>query len=167
MRVSICAVIVVGAPHLLSIIRKDLRQVLHLEQNDAGFLKLRLDLCLDHARGRDRPPIPHLIAVERPMCAANQQDLVPPRERRAARRAHAEVALAAHDDELGRRRDERAEARPGRERVVLALVDDGLVGQRREGQGPSGGARIVGLAWGAGVADVNDERRLWAGTSVC
>ena len=141
------------------------RRLLHLEHNDPRLLELVLDLLRHLRRRRDEPMIVVLDAVVRRMRPADEEDLVPSRKGSAARRADAKVALHADHDDLGGGRDDLAEVRANK-RVVLALVDDVLAGEGRVDELEAAGARLVGLAGVAAVADVDDARRGDGGAGV-
>lgn len=92
------------------------------------------------------------------MGTADEEDVVPTGEGGAARRADAEVALEADDDELCFWGHQVGEGGAG-ERVVLALVEDGLVRERLVNEGPARQAALVGIARRAALADVDMRGR--------
>ncbi|OBZ72518.1 hypothetical protein A0H81_07387 [Grifola frondosa] len=139
--------------------------VLHLENDDSGFLELCLNLLSDDSGGGDGAAVEDLDAVVGGVGTADEEDIVAAGEGSAARRADAEVALEAGDEEGGIVGDELGEAVAGKG-IVLALVEHGLVRTRGVHKLPAGGSLLVGLAGVAAVADVHDERGRGARASV-
>ncbi|THH18971.1 hypothetical protein EW146_g2119 [Bondarzewia mesenterica] len=93
------------------------------------------------------------------MRAPDEQHVVPPAERGAARRTYAKVALESDDNDLRVIRDEGTKARASKS-VVFELVDDRLVREHRVDELPPGCTGLVRLAGVAAVADVHDQ---WGG----
>lgn len=137
-------------------------QILHLHHQHARLLQLALDLLLDLVRGGDEDGAVRgvrLGAVKRRVGALDEEDVVPAVERGAAGRADAKVGLHADDDEVCGGGDELRETRV-RERVVLALVDDGLVRAGHERELPPGRPGLVRVAVVPVVPNVDHERRV-------
>lgn len=120
-------------------------QIIHLEKNDTRFFELLLNLPRHPSCRYIDAAIPQFQPVVRCMRAADKHDVVPPRQRRATRRADAKVALQPDHDQLGVARHDLAQPRAG-ERIVLALVEHGLAGEGRVHELPAVRAGLVGVA---------------------
>ena len=82
-------------------IGEELRKDLHVKDGHPSLLKLSLDFRLDEMGFGDTTVVPNLFAIEGRMSASYQDHIVPSIQRSAARGTNAEIALHAHDDDLG------------------------------------------------------------------